>query len=237
MSPHDHNDDLLLAGEYVIGVLDGAERDAFERRAAREPKLRELTAYWQARFADLDQAVTAKDVPPALWSKIETALGGKQRAKEAGPSFSERLWSSLGFWRGASFAGALASLLLAVSVGLLAGRATPQPQIVAVMLTPDGVPGAIAEVHYDGRINVIPIHDFPVPKGKTLQVWTLWDKEKGPVSVGLIERTRQALFHRSDLPAGTQQIYEITLEPEGGSPTGRPTGPVLVKGIGALPRI
>lgn len=236
MSPNE-NDDLLIAGEYVLGVLDGAERDTFERRTSREPKLREHVAYWQERFADLDKSIAPKDVPPALWTKIEAALGSKQTMLRAGPTFSEWLWTSLGFWRGASFAGALASLVLAVSIGLLAGRATPQPQIVAVMLTPEGVPGAIAEVHYDGRINVIPIHDFPVPKGKTLQVWTLWDKEKGPISVGLIERTRQALFHRADLPAATQQIYEITLEPEGGSPTGRPTGPVLVKGFGALPRL
>jgi len=236
MSPHDPNEDLLLAGEYVLGVLDGVERDAFEGRLRREATLRGYVSDWQQRFADLDNGVTPKDVPSALWTKIEAQLGGKQ-VTQTEPSFSERLWSSLGFWRGASFAGALASLMLAVALGLLAGRATPQPQIVAVMLTPEGVPGAIAEVHYDGRINVIPIHDFDVPKGKTLQVWTLWDKQKGPISVGLIERTRQALFHRADLPTGQQQLYEITLEPEGGSPTGRPTGPVLVKGHGALPRL
>jgi anti-sigma-K factor RskA len=237
MSPNENAEDLLLAGEYVLGVLDGAERDAFERRVAREKTLREHIAYWQERFADLDRAVTPKDVPPALWAKIEGQLGGKAIAQAVGPTLSERLWTSLGFWRGASFAGAVASLVLAISVGLLAGRASPQPQIVAVMLTPDGTPGAIAEVHYDGRINVIPIHDFEVPKGKTLQVWTLFDKAKGPISVGLIERTRQALFHRADLPAGQQQLYEITLEPDGGSPTGKPTGPVLVKGYGALPRL
>jgi anti-sigma-K factor RskA len=236
MSPHDPNEDLLLAGEYVLGVLDGVERDAFESRLRREATLRGHVAYWQQRFADLDKGVMPKDVPPALWAKIEAQLGGRQIA-QARPSLSERLWSSLGFWRGASFAGALASLMLAVALGLLAGRATPQPQIVAVMLTPEGVPGAIAEIFNDGRVSVIPIHDFPVPKGKTLQVWTLWDKQKGPISVGLIERTRHALFHRSDLPTGQQQLYEITLEPEGGSPTGRPTGPVLVKGHGALPRL
>ena len=236
MSPHDPNEDLLLAGEYVLGVLDGADRDAFERRAAREAPLRAHIAYWQERFYDLDRGIIPKDVPPALWAKIESQLGGKALA-QAGPSFSERIWESLGFWRGASFAGALASLLLAISVGLLAGRATPQPQIVAVMLTPDGVPGAIAEVFHDGRISVIPIHDFPVPAGKTLQVWTLFDKARGPISVGLIERTRHALFHRADLPTGQLQLYEITLEPEGGSPTGKPTGPILVKGHGALPRL
>lgn len=231
------DEDLLLAGEYVLGVLDGAERDAFERRIAREPGLREDVAYWQDRFADLDLGVMPKDVPAALWPKIEAALGGKAMAQAEGPSFSERLWLSLGFWRGASFAGALASVILAISVGLLAGRATPTPQIVAVMLTPDGTPGAIAEVFYDGRIRVVPVRDFNVPKGQTMQVWTKPDPKKGPVSVGLIDRTRQALFHRADLPATQEQLYEITLEPEGGSPTGLPTGPVLVKGFGALPRL
>lgn len=237
MSMHDQNEDFLAAGEYVIGVLDGAERDRFERRAMSEPVLREHIAYWQERFSELDQGVTATDVPPALWSRIEAAIGGENAVEPANPGILTALWGSLAFWRGAGLAGAFASVVLAIGIGLLAGRATPSPRIVAVMLTPEGVPGAIAEVFHDGRISIVPISDFTVPQGKTLQVWTLFDKEKGPVSIGLIERTRQALFHRSDLPAGQQQLYEITLEPEGGSPTNRPTGPVLVKGLGALPRL
>jgi anti-sigma-K factor RskA len=31
-------------------------------------------------------------------------------------------------------------------------------------------------------------------------------------------------------PPGPDQLFEITLEPAGGSPTGRPTGPILFKG-------
>ena len=72
--------------------------------------------------------------------------------------------------------------------------------------------------------------------GLTMQLWTLWDKQKGPVSVGLIDRTHSARFERADLPQQNDQIYEITLEQVGGSPTGRPTGPVLVKGYATTPR-
>ncbi|WP_407815360.1 anti-sigma factor domain-containing protein, partial [Staphylococcus aureus] len=32
------------------------------------------------------------------------------------------------------------------------------------------------------------------------------------------------------------QLYEITLEQAGGSPTGRPTGPILAKGLAKFPR-
>jgi anti-sigma-K factor RskA len=36
------------------------------------------------------------------------------------------------------------------------------------------------------------------------------------------------------LPETVQnQLFEITLEPEGGSPVGRPTGPILFKGNAA----
>jgi anti-sigma-K factor RskA len=37
-----------------------------------------------------------------------------------------------------------------------------------------------------------------------------------------------------DLPGpGPDQLFEITLEPRTGSPTGRPTGPILYKGLTA----
>ncbi len=36
----------------------------------------------------------------------------------------------------------------------------------------------------------------------------------------------------SNLPStGPNQLFEITLEPKTGSPTGRPTGPILMKGL------
>ena len=74
-----------------------------------------------------------------------------------------------------------------------------------------------------------------MPAGRTLQVWTLWDQTRGPVSVGLIDRARRARFAVPTYPARKEQIYEITLEPAGGSPTGRPTGPVLLKGFATTP--
>jgi anti-sigma-K factor RskA len=146
------------------------------------------------------------------------------------------LWSGVGFWRGASFAGAAVSLMLAVALGLVAGRSTPRPVIIAVMQTGEMSPGAIVQAFADGSLTIVPLKDFEIPVGLTMQVWTLWDKEKGPVSVGLIERPRTARFERADLPQQRDQIYEITLEPAGGSPTGRPTGPVLVKGYATTPR-
>jgi len=227
--------DDLAAGEYVLGLLEGEALGDFERRLAREPELAARVARWREHFAALDATATPVRPSSALWQRIEASVGRAAPAASISRS-REGLWSSLGFWRGASFAGAAASLVLAIALGLVAGRSTPRPVIIAVMQTGEMSPGAIVQAFADGSLTIVPLKDFEVPAGLTMQVWTLWDKEKGPVSVGLIERSHTARFERADLPQQHDQIYEITLEPAGGSPTGRPTGPVLVKGYATAPR-
>jgi anti-sigma-K factor RskA len=231
----DREADDLLAGEYVLGLMEGPALAEFERRLAGDRVLEAAVARWREHFSALDATAPPVPASTALWQKIEASLG-RRGVTDDTPSFRERLWSSLGFWRGASFAGAAASALLAVALGLMAGRATPRPIIIAVMQTGEASPGAIVQAFADGSLTIVPLKDFDVPPGLTMQLWTLWDKQKGPVSVGLIDRTHAARFERADLPQQDDQIYEITLEQAGGSPTGRPTGPVLVKGYAATPR-
>lgn len=238
MTMQDRADDRVLAGEYVLGLLEGTEVEIFERRISREKPLADEVAYWRARFADLDATAMPQPVSGELWNRIETSIGAERAAQSvAGPSWTERLWESLGFWRGASFAGAAASLFLAIAVGLLAGRATPQPIVIAVLQTDTSLPGAIVEAFHDGSIIVVPLRDIEVPAGKALEVWTLFDKQRGPVSLGLLDRAERARFQTAGLPAREDQLYEITLEPASGSPIGRPTGPILMKGLASIPRL
>lgn len=228
--------DDVLAGEYVLGVMEEAERVAFERQLAQDPTLKAAVARWTARFAELDGTAPQVQAPARLWGQIEQSIGAPPpRQIRTGPSLTERLWTSLGFWRTAGFAGAVASLAFAVALGSLAGRATPQPLVIAILQEGDSTPGAIVEAFGDGRIVVVPLKGLVVPAGRTLQVWTLWDRERGPMSIGLIDQARRASFTVPSYPARSQQLYEITLEPAGGSPTGRPTGPVLMKGLATIP--
>ncbi len=228
----------ITAGEYALGLLEGAELAQFERQLAHDRALQVEVARWQMQFSDLDATAQPQTVSAALWNRIESSVGAAAAtSRETKPGIAELLWENLGFWRGASFAGVAASLMLAVSVGLLAGRATPVPLVVAVLLSDDASPGAIVEAFHDGRVVVVPLRDIVVPDGKALEVWTLFDKARGPVSLGLIDRSRRAQFSTSNLPARETQLYEITLEPATGSPIGRPTGPILMKGLAATPRI
>lgn len=132
-----------------------------------------------------------------------------------------------------------ASLLVAGGLGYLVGMfsATPgRPVVVVVLQTPELTPGAVFEAFADNSVRIIPLEDFVVPDGKVMEVWTLYDRTVGPVSLGTLARSETTTLgsHGFPVPAA-EQLYEITLEPSPGSPTGKPTGPILVKGFAKRP--
>jgi len=230
-----------LAAEYVVGLLDDDEQRNAERLAGSDPSFQEAIAQWQARLAELDATATPVAPGDQLWSRIESDLDGipaplrdEHPVSFAIPSPRASfavLWRSLPFWRIVGMAGAFASLLLAVGVGLLATREAREPVLIAVLLTEQNRPAAVVNAFANGSAELIPLDAIPVPPGRALEIWTLWDRARGPVSIGLIDRARTVPLNVSNLPrTGPNQLFEITLEPATGSPTGRPTGPVLMKG-------
>jgi anti-sigma-K factor RskA len=117
----------------------------------------------------------------------------------------------------------------------LIALAQSKPVYVAVLVN-DATKeaGAIVNAFSNGRVELIPLRPIEVPAGRTLQVWTLWDRAVGPKSIGLTGQSRTLQLNLESLPETVQnQLFEITLEPEGGSPIGRPTGPILFKGNAA----
>jgi anti-sigma-K factor RskA len=247
-------EDAVLAGEYVLAVLDPSEMKAFERRLAEEPALAREVERWRAHFAALDDTAAPLAPQPALWQRIAGSLAeagavpeqsaetapapmtptpAPRRVERAREGFAEWLWTSLGFWRGAAAAVAAAGLLGAVVLTQQLERARNVPVLIAVLQTDDNRPAALVNAFADGRTELVPLTQFTVPAGKVLEIWTLWDRAVGPRSVGLIQVMQRAPLRLDSLPLGGDQLFEITLEPEGGSPIGRPTGPILAKGLTA----
>jgi anti-sigma-K factor RskA len=69
------------------------------------------------------------------------------------------------------------------------------------------------------------------PAGRSLQFWTKAESATAPTSLGLVQAGQTLELPLSRLPAAeARQLFEITLEPEGGSTVGRPTGPILFVG-------
>ncbi|HEX8375794.1 MAG TPA: anti-sigma factor, partial [Geminicoccaceae bacterium] len=63
-----------LAGEYVLGLLEGEERARFERRLAADPALRREVIGWERRLAPLAESVDEVAPPPDVWPRIERSL-------------------------------------------------------------------------------------------------------------------------------------------------------------------
>ena len=229
----------ILAGEYVLGLLDGAAKEAFERQMDDDAGLALAVARWRIRLAPIDATVRPIEPSAELWQRIEGRLDRAPARSPAAPSRPavgpqlSRWWGSLWLWRGAALAGVAAAVLLAIGLVAALDRARRQPVMVAVLMTDSNIAAAVVNTFADGRVELLPLQDIGVPQGRALEIWTLWDRAVGPRSVGLIDRARAVPLRLDNLPLGADQIFEITVEPASGSPTGRPTGPIVAKGLTA----
>jgi anti-sigma-K factor RskA len=234
--------DNILAAELVAGVLDLRQRAEAERRARSDPAFARLVEQWQERLSALDMSAPEVHPDPALWARIEGAIARPSpQSRAAEPAWHARLWSSMGALRAAT-AASLASVLV---FGAIAGgavyyamrEAVRKPIYVAILVSEtNNEPGAVVNAFADGRVEMITLTEINVPPGRVLEIWTLWDRNLGPRSVGLMDRARTVRLDLDKLPpTGPNQLFEITLEPAGGSPIGRPTGPILFKGTTSRP--
>ena len=88
----------VLAGEYVLGTLDAAERTAVGARRRREAPLDAAIEAWEERLAPLAETLPAVAPAAGLWPSIETRLDAGGRATRARSASST--------WSGARSAGA-----------------------------------------------------------------------------------------------------------------------------------
>jgi anti-sigma-K factor RskA len=217
----------VLAGEYVLGTLDAGERATAQAQRRRDPALEAAIVAWEERLASLADRVPPVAVPADLLAKIEAKLPRADR-----PQQIVALERRAQRWRRLAIAtSALAAcLLLAFGVRELSRPHIPT-SYVAVFQKDDASPAFLLTVDLVTRVlSVRPVAAEP-PAGKSYQLWIASEKSGGaPQSLGLIEAnqasTQRALaeFDRGTVERAT---FGISLEPAGGSPTGRPTGPAF----------
>ena len=220
----DPDEMTALAGEYVLGVLLPEEKDAFERELKRNRELAAAVAFWQDRLLQVAPSPAPVEPAAGLWKRIERDLPGKPvNWKEGG------LWNSLAFWRIGGMAGLAASALLA----LLLLTTSPEPgklQYLAVLQAPGSGANWLVEID-SSKVRLRPLSPVTVGSGKAVQFWTKPEGAAGPTSLGLVATDRRTEILLTSLPGvGPNQLFEVTLEPQTGSPINRPTGPILAVG-------
>jgi len=221
------------AAEYVLGTLPADERRRFAERLKQDAALAEAVGELQRRLAPLDDIAPEETPRPAVWRAIEQATSGAEAAAAAALSNVVQLQRRLAFWRGATIAtGALAAALAIVAV---IDRDSPPPEpvgrrYVAVVDSGGREPALIAEV--DTTTGLITVRSLraEAPAGSSLELWHV--AEGGaPRSLGILEASLEAQTIEDASASGPLSgILAVSVEPQGGSPSGAPTGPVIYSG-------
>ncbi|AVW91141.1 anti-sigma factor [Celeribacter baekdonensis] len=224
---------IALSDEYVLGVLTQTEGALIEEVMARDPELARRVGALRDRFLPLDRSATPQDLPPEFITQVRAELAAQDRPLfVSAPPHAANQPSAPRKWRLGLVAAALVGL--AVGIGSSGLKPVPNPTVVAVLVDAAGVPQAVIDDYGNDTAFVRFVAPVTVPADRTLQVWTLPSEQMGATSLGTLDQTAATRLRFQDLPPpNAQQLYEVTLEPLGGSPTGRPTGPIIGKGFAA----
>jgi anti-sigma-K factor RskA len=212
MTPQERDE---LAGEYVLGTLDAREAARVGALLEADADLAAAVAAWEARLAPLQSLAPPEAPPPELWARISGSLD-----PAPAPRRWRFPWPAFGLGASAVAAGLAAVLLL---------RPPTEAPLMTVLLTSQDQPAWLVEAA-GGELRLAALNPQPVAADRVMQLWALPQGATAPTSLGLVpEGGRMTVSPRAIRPE-PGMLIEITLEPPGGSPIGRPTGPILFIG-------
>lgn len=218
VSSPDAQDDR--AAEYVLGTLSPeAQADVARRMRTDRAFAREVYA-WQDKLLPLTRRVAPMSAPESLWVRLREGLQMGRRA----PAW----WMRVRLWQTIS----ALSIVLAVAMMLRVSMDPEPARYLAVLSSPENEAVWVVNLVDSETVRLQPVGEMPVvPIAMALQFWTKTRDADRPTSLGLVQAGQTLDIPRSSLPAvEAGQLFEVTLEAEGGSPTGLPTGPILAIG-------
>src|SRR5262249_61851213 len=128
MIPDNSEELRVLAGEYVLGVLDAHEKNEVAAALAINGELRRAVAFWEEQLHPLSSLAASAEPPAGTWQAIEVRIR-TNAAKPVAHSF----WTNLALWRWSTAGSAAVAAVLAL---LIAVAAAPRPSPVALLHPP-----------------------------------------------------------------------------------------------------
>jgi len=226
----DFDDTDALAGEYVLGTLDAAERAVVAARRQREQALDAAITAWEGRFAPLMDEIAPVAPPEHLLDGIMSRIDGA-----SGNSEIVTLRRRLRTWRIATLSvGAIAAgLVLFVAASNLAPPRGGQ-NFVAVLQHGAASPAFIVSVDVAARTLTIRSVAAEPQTDRSYELWLVNNRLRTPRSLGVVKNAAftVASSRLNGIPPAIVRdaTFAVTLEPLGGSPSGLPTGPILYSG-------
>lgn len=205
-----------LAAEYVLGTLRGGARRRFERWLV-SPQVGAIVKAWERRLVGLEPRLEGVAPPATVWNGIENRL----ELRKLGRAPALR-WLAIA-----------ASLLFFATIGFFALRTPPLPMTQLASLQSDARTiywrVEVLGDHQELSLQVDQVHELPA--GRAHELWALPANGGAPVSLGLMPHTgveRRTLTAAQRAALASARQIAVSLEPSGGSPSGAPTGPVLL---------
>lgn len=227
------------AAELALGLLNGADRATALRRVLAEPAFAAEVDKWRAHFGVLFDSVPDVAPPANGFARIERALfpAANDSLRDAGrpPSTATGMWRNLAI--GSSIAAALLLTVVIVRPDSVA-PVTPPPQLAqnGVVLVAQIAPvaqGAAVSAVYNPATGSLRVAAAALVDGShSPELWVINGKE-APYSLGILDANRPTAVaistaDRARFSAGA--TLAVTIEPIGGSPSGKPTGAVVAQG-------
>jgi anti-sigma-K factor RskA len=220
----------VLAGEYVLGLLDAEAARAVELRAGHNADLAAAIARWQTQFDPLSDVPAPAAPSDALWQRIETGIRTPQAP--AAPSIMHVPQTRPTAWRAVALASmALAAGLAAFIVwsGRLAPAPVTWPRAEALLSVPGSATASLrAQITSAGTMTVVPLQHLTVAADHRLGFWAWPATEKAPVLLGLMSPDGGQMRFPYAAKEGTPVM--VTLEKSGTAPLSTP-GPTLYLGL------
>lgn len=210
----------MMAAELALGLLDREDRAAALRRVMADPDFARDVERWRAHFGSLFAQYPSLEPPASTLARIEASLEPKKARSLLWPAIAAALAASLMV---AVFTRPPPPVLSPVSV----------PTLVATLVP--AVSGNPFPAVYDAARGEIRVASAGITApGRSAELWII-DKAGAPRSLGLLAETSGSIItvkaaNRAAIAAGNK--LAISSEPEGGSPSGTPTGPIMA--IGSL---
>ncbi|MBW8636727.1 anti-sigma factor [Hoeflea sp. WL0058] len=229
-------DDLI--DEVVVGLASEEDCARIEKMAERDAEIAARLDSARMRYMALDETADELELPAQMWERVASDIATKQVSTEDKPPEIVDLTPAIrnrNRWRLMAIGSMAATIMLAVVLGWTL-NARLEPTVIAVLLDAQGQPVALVEGARNNKTLVTLLEAARVPDNQVMQVWTKPDSDGPPVSLGLLPSERSGVLEVEGLPSpAADQLYEITFEPYGGSPTNLPTGPILGKGFAKTP--
>ena len=225
----------MEAAEYVLGTLPADERARFAARLSSDQEAKAAVERWQRHFAALATSAEPVTPSPKVWDALRDRMSATALAGQGDNVVAlDRLRRSRAYWRAAAVtATALAATLAFVAVidrTAVIDAPAGAGRYVAVVDSDGHEPALIAEV--DTRTGIIRVRSVRAeqPAGHSLELWHVAEGHE-PQSLGLLQVNADGQRIVGEPSAGpVNGVIAVTLEPEGGSPSGAPTGPVVYTG-------